>query len=258
MTGKVKSIFITFRPRNGIINSDVTKYVEKLKNESYLGSYIILEKDGLERHIHSIVWFKNPVAMRDNRRKYERMYRSDWNSRDGSLWPVACRQKQVYNDDLYKNYLLGQMDPDGNPKGDKCEVVMDDVPPEADRLLCYSDPPLKQESGDARYQKMMRMFWIWKEEKHLLLDVLEEFLLMDLMAMGIDNDKRLFVSYNLCGHFIVDSIFGKKTMYVPADKRKIKNMNFNLFNYLTSGVYFDQSMQGDFDCEKLFPCVVHH
>lgn len=262
MTNKVKSIFVTLRPRNGIINSDVTMFMKKIKNVNYMGSYVVLEKNGCERHLHAVVWYANPIAMRDQRRSLERMFRSMWTSRDDSIWTVACRQKQCYNDSVYESYLLGQIGTDGSPKGDDCEVVMNDVPPKNRRMECYSDPVQKQVDGDAKYQKLVRMFWSWKDEKLRLFKKISdsaeaEFqsILWGLIAEGIDVEKPNFVSFRQVEQFLIEMIYMKKKLYVPSDRKKIKIMNFHLFNYLTNGVYFHVSSGKELDNMVLFPCI---
>lgn len=231
----VACIFITFRPRTGFQNVDVDLFIKKIKNKNYLGAYAVLEKKSNERHLHCVVWFHECIRMRDYRRKWERVYRHLWASRDDSLWTIACRQKTVYNDDVYAKYLRDQIGSDGSPKGDPVTVILDEVPGEVIRAIKCSDPKQKEVFSDPWFAKLERMFWEWRN------NTLEQ-------TSGF-NDRQWemsrmdMVSIEMCQKFLIDQMYNSRNMVVVRDPRKYNFMKNCLFNYLTYGRYFGQNMK---------------
>lgn len=170
-----KSIGITLRPRMGFTDNDIEKFIKNYKYSSYLGCYAILEKEDNERHLHAIFWWERDVALSNhNTNHWRNIFHDEWVARDESIWSLivydkkgkkknagAWHQTQIYNDDWYTNYLLGQLNPDGSPKEDPFTVLVDDVPPIEVRSKCYSNIKKRKFRGDELMIKLKKLWDDW-------------------------------------------------------------------------------------------------
>ena len=214
-----KSIGITLRPRTGFSDEDVREFLKSYKYSSYLGCYAVLEKEDDERHLHAIFWFERDVILANfNTNYWRKKFKRKWEMRDDSIWSMhtrggpkgAYRSQQCYNDDWYKNYLLGQQNADGTPKGDPVQVLIDDVPSPELRLSCYSNVEKKRVfKGDEYYIKLKKLWDEWSTDTEI----------------SKEKIKRFFI----------DAQYGSRTIRIISQQKMLNERMKCFLGWLTKG-----------------------
>ena len=104
---KYPVLAITLRPKDGISNNDIGQFKDLTKRYAEQAC-IITHKDHEERHIHAVWFLKEPRQVSDISGKKKPLgtaFHQKWCELSGSIWEVAVKVKNCYNDDWFSKYL---------------------------------------------------------------------------------------------------------------------------------------------------------
>lgn len=146
---KVKSLAITIRPKGGVTDTQILAYSNWARTKSQY-SYTVTEKEFEQRHIHSALFFEEPVRHDNIKRSLHGVFPllSEVEKR------VAIKVKVVYSHD-WLSYL---------DKGDSTVVVYSNLPEKHMLEAYFSSPPPVASSKtktteQSFYSKLERMWY---------------------------------------------------------------------------------------------------
>ena len=142
---------MTLRPRDGILDRDLSPIDEYLKKCDYY--LVITEKEEEQKHIHACFFLKEERELKVFNRYWKRKYQYMLDEQRG-IWKYLYVGKPVYNDDWISKYLK---------KNDQTKVIYSKIPSKDDRLPYYRDIEIqdqKTRSADPYFNKLERL---WEE-----------------------------------------------------------------------------------------------
>lgn len=98
-----RSFAITVRPRDGISDTTIAAYLKWFKKLDY--SFVCLEKEGVERHLHAQIWSDIPKAKGDIVKQVERICERTINDWDQAQKKVLRQGIKITYSDWYLDYL---------------------------------------------------------------------------------------------------------------------------------------------------------
>lgn len=186
---------ITHRPKNGVSDHDVHVLTEYLRKK---GRYykIITEKENHERHIHAVVYFKEPALCRNVTRAVLNLF--------PDLLPeekMVLRQGvKVSRSIQWLDYLA---------KGDSTVIVAENLP-EKSYLESYYPERVETTNERKKITYYLRLENLWYE--HVSPD-------------KVPNPEN-------CRHFLFDMMYNKRLIDVIRDDRSIIQVSRHLARYI--------------------------
>lgn len=154
---KYQSFMITYRPKGGVTDSEISVICKLLRKKSEY-RYIITEKVDEERHVHAAVFYTEDDASTHSsfNQKFKRKLYD--NMSKGSIWNKAFVGKPMYNDSIITNYL----------DKDDDTVVIEKNLPEMKTINQYFKNTEKfdkkiAKAGDPYYHRLSQGYEDWQE-----------------------------------------------------------------------------------------------
>jgi len=197
---KVKTFAITFRPRGGISDSQISSFVAWAKKKTQFHS-IITEKLGEQRHLHAALWLEKAVANGNMGVTLCRLFK-DLDPEEKAVFKSGI--KVMYNSDWLTNYLS---------KGDDTVEISNNLPIEGPGYLeSYYPPtilPTKKGPGptDPKYAHFEKLWY-----EHVPSDV-------EVTPLN-------------CRHFLFRMMNKDRLIRVIEDDRKIMMISRALARYI--------------------------
>lgn len=192
---KVKSVAVTIRPRDGISDCQIQAFnAWALKKSRY--SYTVTEKELEERHLHSALFFDEPIRHDNVKSSIMNLFPSLSTAEKR----VAVKVKLVYSHD-WISYL---------EKGDSTVVIHSNLP-EVHSLHAYFSPKSstsKQKTNESSfYHKLERL---WNEQ----------------VSPGTECNPRT------CRDFLFDLMYNKRLIEPLRDDRTIVQVSRHLHRFI--------------------------
>lgn len=155
---KYPVLALTLRPREGIDSEDLNAFL--YLSEKYAKQWcIITHKSDNERHIHAVWFLKEERQVSDISGKKKPLgtkFFQKWCELGGSVWEVAVKVKNCYNDDWFTEYL------EDEKPGDAPRVIVSNTVKmsKQQRMDIYIDtqPKANRHVQNPEMEKWERMF----------------------------------------------------------------------------------------------------
>lgn len=191
-----ESVFaITHRPKNGVSDHDVQKLTDYLRKR---GKYykIITEKEGHERHIHAVLYLKEPTYKKTVVRAILNLY--------PELLPeekMVLRQGvKVSRSTQWLDYLL---------KGDSTVIIAENLP-EVSHLDSYYPEPTRPVRESKKITYYLKLEKLWYEHARPML---------------VANPEN-------CRHFLFNMMYNERIIDVIRDDKSIIQVSRHLSRYI--------------------------
>jgi len=195
---KIRSFAITIRPRDGVDNEQIIKFVTWVKKTCEY-HYIITEKADHERHIHAGIFLKKPSTHSNVSIQLVRLFKElDTHERTTLRGGV----KKMYNIDFIKTYM---------EKDDHTVVIDKNLPEEATLDAYFDEVPAPKKKGpqtaDPYYASLEKLWFTYKRP-------IEE-----------TNPPNI-------RNFLMNMMNCERKIRVIADNRKIFQLSVSLSRYI--------------------------
>jgi len=195
---KIRSFAITIRPRDGIDNEQIIRFVTWVKKHCTY-HHVITEKKDHERHVHAGIFLKKAKTHSNLSTDILRLFK-DLDTQERSTLRGGI--KKMYNIDFIKNYM---------EKDDDTVVVDKNLPEEATLDMYFAEIPSPKKKGpkatDPLFSHLESLWWTYKRP-------IEE-----------TNPENL-------RHFLMNMMNNERKIRVIQDNRKIFSLSCALSRYI--------------------------
>lgn len=130
-----RSFCITIRPRDGITDETIDAVKKWLPKCDY--GFAVLEKDGVERHLHAQLWFEKERARGDINKQVQRICERTIKDWDNAQLKVLRSGTRIAYSDWYNDYLAE------NENKSSPNIIFNNIP---DKTLSYYPTEEEQEN----------------------------------------------------------------------------------------------------------------
>lgn len=192
---KEKVFAITHRPKDGVTNEDIDKLTDYVKKK---GDYykVITEKEGHERHIHAVVYMKEPALCRNVRRAILNLFPQ-----------LRPEEKMVLRQGVKVSKSIQWLD--YLDKGDSTVVIASNLPEES----CI----------ESYYPKRSETTHVPKKSAYYF--QLEELWYEYRREMLVANPEN-------CRHFLFNMMYNERKIDVIRDDKTIIQVSRHLARYI--------------------------
>lgn len=203
---KYSSFAITFRPRDGVTDAHITKFMKYVRRTCQY-YYVVTEKVEDARHIHAGIFLSSPKTKNNICIDLKRI---DPTLDDDEKRNINRGVRIQYNFDFIQNYL---------DKDDDTVLVSKNLP-EVQRLDAYWPPDEEQRLAQSKkaidkYYANLEALW------HIHAPVATD------------------TSRDAVADFLFDMMYNRRLIRVLKDDRTVKNTVFNLKRYLSKATRHD-------------------
>lgn len=209
-----RSFAFTIRPRDGITDTTIAAYHKWFKKLDY--AFVVLEKEGHERHLHAQVWLTKPRAKGDIIKQADLICLRtipDW-AADGSQKKVQRGGIRVAYSDWHLDYLS-----QNDLKIDSPNIILDNQP---NNTYEYYPTEEEQESVKQLANAVDQRYFALEQKCSKYLE---------------DQDKSL--THKTVASFLNDAMFNSRTIKVIEDPRRRNQVCYTLYCYMlkSSDIY---------------------